>query len=379
MVDTRRRGEADLLLFLTVFALVGFGIAMSYSASAVYAMKVFGDSFYFLKRQLLWFLVSFIALIVVQRIDYRIYARYTRYMILISLVLLVLVLVPGLGKNVKGSVRWIGFGPVHIQPSEFVKIVIAIYLAKVFSSEHEGVVNHVFQLLIPMLVTGVIFMLVLLQPDFGTAIDIAFVAVAILFVSGFPLAYILSLFVVSIPMFYLLIYQVDYRKNRILAFFNPWENRYGIGYHIVQSFVAFKKGGLLGAGLGFGTQKLKRLPEPHTDFIFAVIAEETGMAGTLLIIILFSLIFWRGIQIAIKAPDRFGRLLAIALTLMIVIQAFLNIGVVTGSIPTTGIPLPFISYGGSSLLASMIAIGVLLNISRYREVAHGVNSVEEVM
>jgi len=190
--------------------------------------------------------------------------------------------------------------------------------------------------------------------------------VIILFVSGFPFTYILSLAVISVPMFYLLIYMVEYRRERIISFLNPWAFRFGIGYHIIQAFIAFKKGGLFGVGLGKGTQKLSRLPEPHTDFIYAVIAEEAGLAGTMIIALLFVVILWRGIIISAGVQDNFGRLLAVGLSLMITVQAFINMAVVAGVLPTAGIPLPFMSYGGSSLLSNMIAAGILLNISRYR-------------
>lgn len=367
VIDTRRKGEPDLYLFIIIFILAGIGIAMSYSASAVYALKVFGDSFYFLKKQLIWFVIGLAALIVFQEIDYRVYLKHTKLMILVSIVLLVLVLIPGIGHSVKGSTRWIAFGPFSVQPSEFVKLFMVIYLVKVFSSETRG--NHVAQLLIPMFIIAGIFILIMIQPDFGTGIDLLFVSVFILFVSGFPFLYLLSLFFISIPAFYLLVYQVSYRWERILAYVDPWKDRFGIGYHIIQSFIAFKKGGFFGTGLGYGTQKIARLPEPHTDFIFAVIAEEAGFVGTVFLISMYGIFLWRGIVIAIGAPDDFGRLLATGLSLMIAIQAFINIAVVSGSLPTTGIPLPFVSYGGSSLLCTMIACGILLNISRYREAA----------
>lgn len=362
-VDIRRPHDPDLVLFAVILILAGTGIAMSYSASAVFAMKAFGDSYFFLKRQLLWFVVGFISLLVFKEIDYRHYMKYTKILLLASLVLLAMVLIPGVGHSVKGSARWLTAGPLSLQPSEFVKLFVVIYMAKVYSSEAG---DHFIQILIPVIIVSVIFLMVILQPDFGTAMDILLVSVFILFVSGFPLRYIISLFVVSIPMFYLMIYLVQYRKNRVIAFINPWEFRYGIGYHIVQAFIAFKKGGFLGVGLGRGTQKISRLPEPHTDFIFAVIAEEAGLAGTMFIVLLFAAILWRGIIISTEAPDNFGRLLAIGLSLMIAVQAFINVAVVTGGLPTTGIPLPFISYGGSSLLANMTAAGILLNISRYR-------------
>jgi cell division protein FtsW len=370
VIDTRRKSDPDLTLFVTVFLLAGIGLAMSYSASAVYAYRVFHDSFYFLKRQLLWFSVGFIALLIFQEIDYRVYRKFTKLMLLGSFILLTLVLIPGVGKSVKGSVRWLSVGGVSFQPSEFIKVFVVIYLVKIFSQEKRE--NYVARLLIPVIITAVIFVLILVQPDFGTAVELLIVMVFILFVSGFPLLYILGLFVVSIPMFYLLIYQVEYRRERILAYLNPWEDRYGIGYHILQSFIAFKKGGFFGVGLGNGTQKIARLPEPHTDFIFAVIAEEVGIIGTLFIIILFFIIFWRGIVISSGAPDQFGKLLAIGLSMLIIVQAYMNIAVASGSLPTTGITLPFISYGGSSLVSSMAVAGILLNISRYREtVVHG--------
>ena len=376
-VDIRRSREPDLVLFAVILILAGTGIAMSYSASAVFAMKAFGDSFFFLKRQLLWFAAGFVSLLAFKEIDYRHYLKYTKPMLLLSLLLLALVLIPGVGHSVKGSARWLAAGPLSLQPSEFVKIFVVIYLAKVYSSETD---DHFIRILIPVIIVSILFLMVLLQPDFGTAMDILLVSVFILFVSGFPFRYIVSLFVISIPMFYLLIYLVQYRRERVIAFINPWAYRYGIGYHIVQAFIAFKKGGFLGMGLGNGTQKISRLPEPHTDFIFAVIAEETGLVGTVLIVLLFAAILWRGIVISTDAPDNFGRLLAIGLSLMIAVQAFINVAVVTGGLPTTGIPLPFISYGGSSLLANMTAAGILLNISRYRgAVRQDVKLYDEVL
>lgn len=311
-----------------------------------------------------------------QSFDYREYVKHTKLMLIAAFLLLIVVLVPGIGSSVKGSSRWLSLGFVGIQPSEFVKLVCVIYLVKIYSSDAKD--NHVMQLLVPMLVVACIFVLVMLQPDFGTAMALLIISAFIIFVSGFPLIYIIFLSVLSIPMFYLMIYQVPYRWNRVVAYLNPWDDRFGIGYHVIQSFTAFKKGGLLGAGLGFGTQKIARLPEPHTDFIFAVLAEEAGLIGTVSLILLFCFVFWRGILIALSAPDNFGRLLAVGLSLMIVAQAFINIGVVCGVLPTTGIPLPFISYGGSSLLTSMIASGILLNISRYREAAFREVNFEEV-
>ncbi len=374
--SNNKNGEIDIILFITVFILAGIGIAMIYSASAVYALNTFGDSFYFLKRQVAWVCAGFAALFIFQSIDYHIYTRFTKILLLISFLVLVLLLIPGIGHGTKGSVRWFRIGEFTIQPAEFVKVFIVIYLVKVFSTERNEKTNTIMQLLIPMIIVFAIFLLIMLQPDFGTAIDLLVVSGVILFVFGFPFFSILYLSLISIPMFYLLIYQVQYRKDRILAYLNPWKERFGAGYHIIQSYIAFKKGGLLGVGLGFGTQKIKRLPEPHTDFIFAVIAEESGFFGTILIVVLYCILFWRGMLISLSARDEFGSLLAIGLTILITVQAFINIGVVCGVLPTKGIPLPLVSYGGSSFLSSMISMGILLNISKQRDNA-GVFNIRE--
>jgi cell division protein FtsW len=384
LIDTRRKGRPDMGLFFAVLILAGFGLAMVYSASAVMAFRNYGSSFYFFKKQLIWFIVGFGFLILMQEIDYRKFTRFTLPMLIGSVFLLCLVFIPGIGHSAKGSARWIALGGQTIQPSEFVKIVMVIYLVKVFSAEPRHNASQVLQFLIPMLVLGGMFILILMQPDFGTAIDILIVSVAILFASGFPIIYMAVLAILSVPAFYLFIYQAKYRWERILSYADPWHDRFGIGYHIIQAFTAFKKGGILGAGLGFGVMKVARLPEPHTDFIFAVIAEETGYFGTAGVVLLFLFFFWRGMKIAFDAPDSYGKLLASGLTLMVTVQAFINIGVVTGALPTTGIPLPFISYGGSSFLSCMISSGILLNISRYRETVHegftsAVIESEEVM
>ncbi len=366
-----RNEEVDNILFICILILAGIGIAMVYSASAVYALKTFGDSFYFLKRQVAWACIGFVALFVFQRVDYHVYVKYTKLMLPASFILLILLLIPGLGHAAKGSVRWFAFNGVSVQPAEFIKVFMVIYLVKIFSSspETDGKTNRILQLLIPIGIIAALFLLIILQPNFGTAANLLAVSVILLFISGFSIFSTLLMSVVSIPSLYLLIYQVEYRKDRILAYFDPWKERFGNGYHIIQSFIAFKNGGLTGVGLGFGTQKISRLPEPHTDFIFAVIAEESGFIGTALIIFLYCIVFWRGFSIAFNAEDEFGSLLAMGLTLLIVIQAFLNIGVVCGALPTTGLPLPLISYGGSSFLSCMISLGILLNISTQKEKA----------
>jgi cell division protein FtsW len=285
-------GEPDLVLFATIFILAGIGFAMSYSASAVYAFRVFGDSYYFLKRQIIWGTIGLLALFIFQGIDYRNHAKYSRIMILSSILILIAVLIPGIGSNVKGSARWINLGFMNIQPAEFVKLAVVIYLVNIYSAEAKE--NRVMQLLAPMIIISIIFVLIMLQPDFGTAMNLLVISVFIIFISGFPMFYIFFLSILSIPMFYLMIYQVSYRWDRILAYIDPWKDRYGVGYHVIQSFTAFKIGGLLGVGLGLGSQKLVKLPEPHTDFVFAVIAEEAGLIGTVLIAVIFCFVFLEG-------------------------------------------------------------------------------------
>ena len=345
------------MLFTLVLVMAGVGIAMSYSASAVYALKTFGDSFYFLKRQLLWLVAGLVSLLCVQNMDYRVYRRHTRVMLAVALVLLALVLVPGLGHSVKGSSRWLSFGLLHLQPSEFVKVVLVIYLVKVFSAEHRGTVTQVFQMLVPMLVIALMFMLIMLQPDFGTAITMLVVSVFILFVSGFPLLYLLMLFVIEhphvLPAHLPGELPVGAHTGLPQSMGGPFRHR--LSHHPVVHRV--QEGRIVRGGPRQRHAEGGKAPEPHTDFIYAVIAEETGLLGTLLVVGLFCFFLWRGIRISLAAPDEFGRLLAAGIALMVVVQAFINIGVVTGSLPTTGIPLPFISYGGSSLLASMIGLG----------------------
>ena len=364
-IDTRRSQTPDIILFLTVFVLAFLGISMVFSASAIKAMKIYGDSFYFFKRQVLWVVISFAVVFVLQAFDYRRYLHLIKYFLLASFLLLAALYIPGIGHSAKGSVRWFNLGICSVQPSEFIKIASIMYLAKIFSAKHED--KTFLQMIVPLILVGIIFILILLQPDFGTAVTLLLVSVLVLFVSGFSSIYLSLLAVLSIPAFYLIIYQVNYRWMRIIAYLNPWDNRFNIGYHIIQSFIAFRKGGILGEGLGLGTQKMGKLPEPHTDFIFAVIGEESGLFGSVIVISLFMLFFWRGVKISLNAVDDFGRLLAAALTFSVTVQGLLNIAVVTGAVPTTGIPLPFISYGGSSMLSNMIAAGIILNISKYRE------------
>ena len=365
LIDTRRSHAPDIILLLTLFVIAFFGVSMVFSASAIKASIIYGDSLFFFKRQVIWVFISFGIIFLLQNFDYRKYISLTKFFLLFSFAALVALYIPGIGHSAKGSVRWFNLGFFSVQPSEFVKIASIIYLAKVFSAKHEE--KTFLKMTVPLAVVGIIFLLVLLQPDFGTAVTLLFVSVAVLFVSGFSSLYLILLALVSVPAFYLIIYQVNYRWMRIIAFLNPWENRYGIGYHITQSFIAFKKGGFFGEGLGLGTQKIGKLPEPHTDFIFAVIGEETGFIGAFVILLLYLVILYRGAKIANDSKDDFGTLLAAGITSMLTFHVLVNVGMTAGIMPVTGIPLPFMSYGVSALTTNLLAIGILLNIHMRRQ------------
>ncbi len=350
------------LLFIT-FVLLGFGVVMVYSASALLAYERFGDSHYFLKKQLLWVLLSMIMVFAVAKVNYRAYRKIALPLFLISLFFLILLFFPHFSSKVSNVRRWLKIGFLNFQPSEAVKLALIIYIANSLVKKQEKIKSFVYGLLPHLIILGAIVFLILIQPDFGTAFTLAFVILVMLFIGGVKISHLIFLILSLIPFLYLLIYKVGYRKNRILAFLNPDSDPLGIGFHIKQSFLSLGSGGLVGKGIGGGVQKLLYLPEPHTDFIFAVIGEEMGFIGTVSIVILFLVFLVRGIKISSRA-DLFGKLLGSGITFMIVGQAFINMGVVTGILPTTGIPLPFISFGGSSLLFTMIGVGILLNISR---------------
>lgn len=355
------------LLFITLL-LVGCGVTMVYSASAVLAQERFGDSYFYLKRTLIFATIGFALMMIVLRVPYRTYCKLAYPILLASLGLVFMVFVPGIGRTIGGATRWINLGPVAFQPSELAKVAMIIFLA--YSLEKKagkirsfkiGVIPH---LLVMLVVAGAI----LSQRDFGAAVMIAVITWFMLFAAGAKLSYLFGMVVMLLPFAYLFLSGEGYRKRRILAFINPWSDQYGAGFQIIQSFVAFNEGGLLGRGLGEGRQKLFYLPEAHTDFIFSVFGEELGLIGVIFVIILFALFCYRGLRIALNAPDLFGRYLATGCTLLICLSAIFNMGVVMGLLPTKGMTLPFISYGGSSLTVLLMVVGILLNVSSYRSV-----------
>jgi len=363
-----RPKSLDFICFFTVIALLSFGVVMVYSSSAVSAYVNFNDSYYFFKRQLVWVTLGIIAMLFTLTIDYHVWRKLATPALLVTIVLLLLVLVPGLGKVVNGARRWLGFSSLYLQPSEIAKLSMVLYSSANLARHQEKITNFLKGLLPQLGILLLIFGLILKEPDLGTALVIGGTIFVLLFAAGAKLSHLISLGLVGVIGIVAAIILEPYRLKRLLAFSNPWADPLDTGYHIIQSLYALGSGGLFGVGLGRSREKFLYLPEPHTDFIFAILGEELGFIGTIAVILLFFLFAWRGFKIAIAAPDIFGSLLATGVTTMIVVQALMNIAVVTASMPVTGIPLPFISFGGSALIFTLAGVGILLNISRYANV-----------
>ncbi len=359
-----RKGFPDISLFLAVLVLVGFGMVMVYSTSAILANDRYHDSAYFLKRQVVWTFIGLAAMAFGMVVDYSKWRVWVKFMLIASCVLLLAVLIPGIGKRVGGARRWIGFASLTFQPSEIAKLGLIFFTASWLSKKDDQVRDFWQGVMPPVLVLGLMSLLLLRQPDLGTTVVLALIVLVLLFAAGIKIWHLLLPLGAIIPAVYLLILRVPYRRARILAFWDPWSDPLKKGFQIIQSMIALGSGGIMGVGLGESKQKLFYLPEPHTDFIFAILGEELGLAGTVLVTLLFFFLALKGFQIASRAPDMFGCLLACGLTCLLGLQALVNIGVVVGLLPTKGITLPFISFGGSSLVLTLFAAGILLNISR---------------
>lgn len=356
----------DRPLFFTLLTLLGIGLIMIASAGVVYGRVRFGDDYYFLKQQLLGLGVGLTLLFIFQQIHYAVWKRFVVPIFLIALGLLILVFIPGFGTTVYGAARWVDLGPISFQPSEVMKFTIILYLAAWLSSKGKAKTSDFFEGLVPFLaLLSVVGFLIIKQPDTGTLGLIFLISLAIFFASGARIAHILSIFAGGLVFLFILIKMAPYRMQRFLVFMHPEHDPMGFGYQMTQALLALGSGGLFGVGLGQSRQKFNYLPEPVTDSIFAVLGEEFGLAGTVLVVSLFLFIAWRGLRIAAYAPDEFGRLLAVGIVSWIVFQAFINISAITGLIPLTGIPLPFISYGGTSLAVLLASVGILLNISKH--------------
>ncbi len=369
-MDLIHKRPPDFWLFLTVIALLGIGVVMVYSASSIVAYDQFGDSAFFFKRQALWAALGIAALLVAQRVHYEHLRRLTPLILACGLLALVLVLVPGVGRVAGGARRWISLGgPFAVQPVEAAKLALVLYLANFLTNRGLDVAEFRAGVLPPMLIMGTMFGLVILQPEMGSALLMGLTTMAMLFVGGARVVHLAGLSVFSAPVLMVAILGEAYRRRRILAFLDPWSDPKGVGFHVIQSLLALGSGGLFGVGLGQSRQKFFYLPERHTDFLFAILGEELGLVGALAVLVLFGAFAYRGFRIARTAPDRYASLLASGITAMIVVQASMNIGVNTGVLPVTGLPLPFLSFGGSSLVFSMIGVGILLNISQYCKAA----------
>jgi cell division protein FtsW len=358
------RRPGDLLLVLVQVMLVGMGIAMLFSASYPYAQRLFQDPYYFLKRQLLWVLLGTAAAAVSAQLPLDLLRRLVPGLVFLALLLTLLTFVPGLGRPIQGARRWLFFFGLSFEPSELVKLALVLYLASIFSKKQDRIDDAVNALLPPLLVVVVFVTLIYLQNDFSTAFFILVVALAMFLIAQVRLLYFFLLTVLVVPLGGVLLFSKTHRVRRVMAYLNPLADPRGSGYQVIASQTALVNGGLWGRGLGKGIKKLGGLPEAHSDFIFAVVGEEAGFLGALFVLLMFLLLAWRGYSIALRGADSFQRYLAFGLTTVIVLQALLNVAVVAGLVPATGVPLPFFSSGGSSMLVSMVMGGLLLNLSR---------------
>jgi cell division protein FtsW len=359
-----RKLKIDRVLFTATLLLICVSVVMVYSASAVVALERFQQPYLFLTKQALWSVLGLAVLVVAMRVDYRTYRNEAFIWCLLALVVLMLVGVL-FSAPINGTRRWFAVGGLGIQPSELAKVACVFFTALMLERRMHRIDDLSYSLLPIGLILGLVVALILLQPDFGTSISLALVIAVMVFAAGLHYRYFVGLALAALPAIYIVLVSAPYRRRRLLAFWDPWADPLGDGFQIIQSLVAVGTGGVFGRGLMAGVQKLFYLPEPHTDFIYAVISEELGLVGATAILICFCVIAWRGLRIAARAEDTFGSFVALGLTTMIAAQAFVNISVVLGLMPTKGIPLPLVSFGGSSLLINLLGMGVLLNISQH--------------
>ena len=359
-----RKLKSDKVLFFATILLVALSIVMVYSASAPMAMERYGRASRFLITQAMWSVLGIAMLSVVMRIDYRFYKEPTFIWTALGFVTLALLAVY-FRAPVNGARRWFGVGSLGVQPSELAKLVAIFFIAALLERRMHRIDEVTYSVLpIAIVVLGLVA-LILPEPDFGTSMSILLVAAVMVFAAGLNYRYVVGAILCALPAIYIVVMGSAYRRRRTLAFLNPWEDPLGDGFQIIQSLIAIGTGGVTGKGIMNGVQKLFYLPEPHTDFIYSVISEELGLVGATAVVICFCVVTWRGMRVALRAPDTFGSFLALGLTTMVAVQAFVNISVVLGLMPTKGIPLPFVSAGGSSLLINLVGMGILLNVSQH--------------
>ncbi len=362
-----KKQKVDILLLLAIIIIAIFGIIMIYSASYIWAEYKFNDPFKFVKHQTLFFIVGIILLYIISKINYYVYFEYANILLLACVVLLILVLIPGIGTVRNGSRSWFGIGSFGIQPSEFTKLALIIFTSKYLSKNIKDIKDIKKGVLPIIVLTLIIFGLIMLQPDFGTGTIIVMSIMGMLFISGVKFSFFMRIGIIGILGVVGLIIAAPYRVARILSFLNPWKDPLGTGFQIIQSLYAIGPGGLFGFGFGNSRQKHFYLPEPQTDFIFSIISEEFGFLGVIIVSTLFLIIIIRGFAIARNCKELFGKFLVSGITFGLAFQTVLNLMVVVGLIPVTGVTLPFLSYGGSSLLITLASMGIILNVSRYQK------------
>jgi cell division protein FtsW len=367
-IKGQNQGGYDYLILIPTIVLLGIGMVAIYSASSFLAGHEMRDSYFYLKRQASFGLLGLCLLVLAKNIPVNWYRVLVYPALLISFALLVMLFFPGMGRSVGGACRWLSIAGFSLQPSELAKLSLAIYIAYSMSKKGTNMSSFSQGLLPHVIVTGAFMLLILLQPDLGTTVIIGCWLLIILFVGGLNLFHLLTTVFISLLSLLWLIWQADYRMNRWWAFIHPWEDPQGLNYQIIHSFMAFGSGGILGVGLGNSKQKLGYLPELHTDFILPIMGEELGLLGVIAILILFGILIMRGIKIALDAPDLYSCYLGMGISTMIGLQVIINMGVVMGLLPTKGLTLPLLSYGGSSLVINLLSIGILLSISARRQV-----------
>jgi cell division protein FtsW len=354
--------NADRMLIITTLLLVASGAVMVYSTSFIIAMKKFGDEYFFVKKHVAFAILGLVLFVVFSRIPYHLYKKLTYPIFIGAVILLACIFIPGMGHKVGGATRWLRIAGISFQPSEFAKVAVIIFLAYSLEAKQEVIKNFSLGFLPNILIPSIVIVMILAQPDLGSAVTLCALVFILCFVAGVRWLHLGGILAMAAPMLYLVVLSYPYMMQRLMTFIDPWKDPYGAGFQIIQSFLAFGSGGIWGLGLGEGRQKLFYLPEAHTDFIFSVIGEELGLIGVAAIIVLYAIFFISGVRVAARAKDLFGTYLALGLTLMITLQATVNMAVVMGILPSKGLPLPLISYGGSSLVVSLISVGIILNV-----------------